>query len=123
MSTEPIQVFKQRVSRKLRGKKRAAKSQLRLAFPEDAGNKRRFGQRRYYGFNVYSRYKLREKLDYMHANPVKRNLVVHPKDWQWSSWSYYETGEKGLIAIDFAGEERKERADSTGNRESQPPHP
>ena len=46
-------------------------------------------------------------------------LAVHSKDWPWSSWSYYEKGENGLIAIEFAGAERNERADSAGNRKSQ----
>jgi hypothetical protein len=66
---------------------------------------------------------VREKLDYMHDNPVKRKLVPYPEDWPWSSWSYYEKAENGLIAIDFAGEARNESADSTGNGKSQPPHP
>jgi len=95
-----IQVFKQRVSRKLRGKKHAAKSQLGLPFPEDAGNKRRFWQRRYYDFNVYSRYKLREKLDYMHGNPVNEKLVAHPNQWPWSSWPAY-VGKTAMLPIDF----------------------
>ena len=51
---------------------------------------------------------MREKLEYMHANPVKRELAEHPKDWPWSSWSHYENGEEGLIAIDSAIEEEKE---------------
>jgi hypothetical protein len=55
-----------------------------------------------YDFNVWSPGKVREKLEYMHANPVKRKLVVHPKDWPWSSWSHYESGKEGLIAIDSA---------------------
>jgi hypothetical protein len=38
----------------------------------------------------------------MHANPVKRKLVEQPKDWPWSSWSHYENGKEGLIAIDSA---------------------
>ena len=45
-------------------------------------------------------------------------LAVHSKDWPSSSWSYYEKGENGLIAIEFAGAERNERADSAGNRAS-----
>jgi len=32
-----------------------------------------FWQRRFYDFNVYSAGKLREKLEYMHANPVTRS--------------------------------------------------
>ncbi len=97
-----IQVFKQRVSRKLRGKRRVAKWQLRLPFPEDESGPRRFWQRRYYDFNVYSRGKLREKLDYMHGNPIDEKLVSHPNQWPWSSWSAY-VGKAGLLEIDFAG--------------------
>ena len=66
--------------------------------------------------------KLRGKLDYMHANPVKRKLVLHPKDWPWSSWSHYEKGQDGLIAIDSIGEEEREQG-ATGKRKSQTPHP
>ena len=94
-----IQVLKQRVSRRLRGKRRAAQGQFALRFPGDPGAHRRFWQRRYYDFNVYSEKKLREKLDYMHGNPVKRRLVCHPGDWPWSSWTFYERG-YGLIPVD-----------------------
>ena len=75
-----IQVFKQRLSRRMRGKKRARKGQLALRFPGEDGELRRFWQRRYYDFNVYSRAKVQEKLRYMHANPVKEKLVQHPGD-------------------------------------------
>jgi putative transposase len=95
-----VQVFKQRVSRKVRGKTRAAKTQLRLPFPDDAGSPLRFWQRRYYDFNVYSRSKLHEKLDYMHSNPVNERLVAHPNQWPWSSWSAY-VGKTALLPIDF----------------------
>jgi len=60
----------------------------------------RFWQPRFYDFNVYSAKKKREKLEYMHANPVTRGLVQHPKDWPWSSFSFYAKGETGLVAID-----------------------
>lgn len=94
-----IQVFKQRVSRQMRGRKRVPPGQLGLPFPECGANLRRFWQRRYFDFNVYSEKKLREKLDYIHMNPVKERLVKHPRDWPWSSWTFYERGE-GLIAMD-----------------------
>ncbi len=55
---------------------------------------------RFYDFNVWSEGKLREKLLYMHRNPVERKLVAHPKDWPWSSWSHYEKGEQGMLHID-----------------------
>jgi putative transposase len=82
-----LQVLKQRVSRKLRG-------------AEDAEVPRQFWQRRFYDFNVYSLGKLREKLNYMHANPVIRRLVEHPRDWPWSSWSNYAHNGERLLAVD-----------------------
>jgi len=70
-----------------------------LRFAEEETELRRFWQRRYYDFNVYTRKKMKEKLEYMHANPITEKLVKHPKDWLWSSWMYYATGE-GLLRID-----------------------
>ena len=60
----------------------------------------RFWQRRFYDFNVWSLKKRVEKLDYMHMNPLKRKLVDHPKDWPWSSFSFYAKPGRGLIRVD-----------------------
>jgi len=75
-----LKVLKQRVSRDLRRKRAAPPRQLRLAFPEGQSSLPRFWQPRFYDFNVRSKKKVREKLEYMHANPVTRKLVDHPKD-------------------------------------------
>ena len=64
-----VQVFKQRVSRQM----------LPSRFRGMHGEPDAFWQRRYYDFNVYSQKKLREKLEYMHANPVEGHLVQHPR--------------------------------------------
>src|SRR6266403_2534912 len=102
-----LKVLKQRVSHALRlRRRRRISGQLSLAFPGSFAGLRRLWQRRYYDFNVYSPQKLREKLDYIHANPVKRRLVVHPKDWPWSSWAFYARGEQGVVKIDPTGEEQ-----------------
>jgi len=96
-----IQVLKQRVSRRMRDRgKRPANGQLSLTFANTRGILRRFWQRRYYDFNVYSSKKLREKLDYMHRNPVQRKLVTHPKDWPWSSWRFYTYGDAGPVKVE-----------------------
>jgi putative transposase len=96
-----IQVLKQRVSRQLRRKRRRAATQLRLRFEEeDDALPVRFWQRRFYDFNVWSLKKRVEKLHYMHMNPLKRKLVAHPKDWPWSSYSFYSKQNRGLIRID-----------------------
>ena len=97
-----LKMLKQRVSRRLRKKRRAAaNSPLQMSFAELAGGElRQFWQARFYDFNVYSERKKREKLLYMHANPVTRKLVEHPKDWPWSSFSGYMKKGQGLISID-----------------------
>jgi len=96
-----LQVLKQRVSRVMRGKKRAvAKNQFSLNFGGPLKEDRRFWQRRFYDFNVWSDAKRKEKLHYMHANPVKERLVKHPKEWPWSSFSFYANEQRGLIDID-----------------------
>jgi putative transposase len=95
-----IQVLKQRVSRRLRRKRRAATRQLNLNFASADDSLPRFWQRRFYDFNVWSLKKRVEKLHYMHMNPPKRKLVDHPKDWPWSSFSFYAHPEHGLIRVD-----------------------
>ncbi|MGB6430569.1 MAG: transposase [Candidatus Acidiferrales bacterium] len=105
-----MQVLKQRVSRRLRARKRRApQTQLQLAFVEGELMPRQFWQRRFHDFNLWSHKKIIEKLEYVHMNPVKNNLVEHSKhraprgpakDWPWSSWSYYAKGEQGLVRID-----------------------
>ena len=96
-----LKVLKQRVSRDLRRKKRRVPAaQLLLAFSKDDGRLPRFWQPRFYDFNVWSGKKLREKLEYMHRNPLTRKLVTHPREWPWSSWAFYEKGEEGWVEID-----------------------
>ena len=74
-----IQVLKQRVSRRLRRKRRASAGQLNLIFASGDDSLPRFWQRRFYDFNVWSLKKRVEKLHYMHMNPLKRKLVDHPR--------------------------------------------
>ena len=47
-------------------------------------------QRRFYSFEIESRFKLEEKLTYMHLNPVRAGLVDRAVDWKWSSARWYE---------------------------------
>ena len=108
-----LQVLKQKVSQSLRGEGPSSKSPEHAPAAEES-EPAAFWQRRFYDFNVWNEEKLKEKLNYMHRNPVDRKLVRHPKEWPWSSWSFYEKGENGLIRIDVI----KPTAE-----ESQNPHP
>ena len=95
-----MQVLKQRVSRRLRRKRRVPAAQMTLRFDGGAESAPRFWQRRFYDFNLWSRKKKIEKLQYMHMNPLKRGFAAHSKDWPWSSSSFYSKSKQGLIRSD-----------------------
>ncbi len=96
-----LKVLKQRVSRDLRMEERnLPTAELQSLLRNGDEELPRFWQPRFYDFNVYSAMKKREKLEYMHANPVKRGLVNDPGAWIWSSYLFYEKGEPGLTPID-----------------------
>jgi putative transposase len=61
---------------------------------------RRVWQRGGYDMNIWSEKKRLEKLNYMHANPVKRGLVSQPGDWPWSSWRFYHLEDASILAMD-----------------------
>jgi putative transposase len=90
---------------------------------EDARTDQHFWHRRFYDFNVWSEQKLHEKLNYIHANPVVRKLVSHPKDWPWSSWTHYAIGQEGRIKIDSISLERRYQDESEAGIKRQNPHP
>ena len=112
--SKAMQVLKQRVSRALHGKKPESKSEVEFLVVGEEEEATAFWQRRFYDFNVWGEKKLTQKLEYMHRNPVDRGLVNHPKDWPWSSWSFYEGDGKGLLPMDAI----KPRAEASQN-----PHP
>jgi putative transposase len=116
-----LQVLKQKVARALLKRRRSTiRTQLPLRFDGNETEKAPFWQRRFYDFNVWSEKKLKEKLVYMHANPVQRKLVQHSKDWVWSSWPRYARKGQVKIRIDPVREEREE---SSILKKSQNPHP
>ena len=97
-----LQKLKLRVARKMRKRRKSGlRGQMQLPFEECREPLRAFWQARFYDFNVYSERKKIEKLNYMHANPITRKLVAHPKDWPWSSWGFYARTGKVLIPMDI----------------------
>jgi REP element-mobilizing transposase RayT len=47
-------------------------------------------QKSFYDFIIYSEEKCREKLNYIHANPVRKGIVKDPRDYEFSSINYLE---------------------------------
>jgi putative transposase len=64
-----------------------------------------FWQAKYYPFNLYNAGKAREKLNYMHLNPVRAGLVTQAIDWLWSSAGYYERGADVGIPLEWIFEQ------------------
>jgi putative transposase len=57
-------------------------------------------QARFYDFVVFTEKKKVEKQHYMHANPVKRGLVMEPQQWEWSSFRHYALAEPGIVLVE-----------------------
>ncbi len=88
-----IQALKLGFARKVRRRKRDGQDELFESAPQ------RTWQARYYDFNVRTRRKWIEKLQYIHRNPVKRGLVESPELWRWSSFRAYAFREKGTVGV------------------------
>jgi putative transposase len=85
-----------------------ASTECHFAARRVVSNSRRRGrpwwpERRFVPFGVFTERKTREKLDYMHNNPVKHRLVASPADWPWSSWRYYYLDDRSVLELDRLG--------------------
>jgi putative transposase len=63
-------------------------------------SERPFWLSRYYDFNIFTPEKYREKLRYIHRNPVTRGLVPEPEDWLWSSFRHCAFGDDRGVEIE-----------------------
>jgi putative transposase len=54
----------------------------------------------YWDTNLYSERVLRQKLNYIHRNPVRAGLVDIPEDYPYSSYRNYVLDEEWMIEID-----------------------
>jgi putative transposase len=59
------------------------------------GNAEHFWQKRYFDFNIRDEEQFKQKLRYLHRNPVRAELCECPEDWEWSSFRHYATGVEG----------------------------
>jgi putative transposase len=81
-------------------KSRAAKAILqatsRFSFPNtDEGHQ--VWQESFKAIPLWSGWMIRQKIDYIHKNPVKAGIVRSARDYQWSSFrSYYSQGDEPL---------------------------
>jgi hypothetical protein len=50
--------------------------------------------------DIWSRRFIRQKLNYIHMNPVRAGLCDHPGKWRWSSYQAYMPHEPGTVPIE-----------------------
>lgn len=55
----------------------------------------------YYGFNIFTHEALREKVQYMHNNPVRAGVVKETCDWPWSSARFWLQGKPVGIRLSW----------------------
>ena len=53
-----------------------------------------------YDRNIVTVQELREKIAYIHNNPLRRGLAQSPADWRWSSYAAWESGNDEPLPID-----------------------
>ncbi len=97
-----MQVLKQGFARRLLCQHRREGDPRHEAMWELALRQQHIWQKRYYDFVVWSAEKRWEKLHYIHQNPVRRGLVLEPKQWRWSSARDWLTDEAGPVLVNEA---------------------
>jgi putative transposase len=71
-----------------------------LTNPDKDGSTHQVWQESFKAMPLWSPWMIRQKINYIHANPVKARLVASAKDYKWSSFRafYFNSGEP--IAVD-----------------------
>ncbi len=62
---------------------------LRVVWPDGRIEHRFWQQGGGYDRNMFTPNAVWSSIEYLHNNPVRRKLVPHPTDWQWSSARWY----------------------------------
>jgi len=94
-----MQVLKQRFARRVLAELRRQRRPQQDALWQEALEVGHVWQARFYDFIVRSEVKKREKLRYIHRNPVRRGFVLEPEQWRWSSFRSYAYGESGPVLV------------------------
>jgi len=90
-----VQIWKKTTSYRIRQFYEKEFPNYEMACPESGP----IWQAGFYDFNIDSDELNNQKLDYMHNNPVEKNLVDVHVSWNWSSARLYELGESVGVTI------------------------
>ena len=103
VSPEQLEVARQTpAERCLRNLRVPTLADFRVTKPRTRGQVHQVWQEGFYDFNIYTEWKLREKLNYMHKNPVDWGLVDDPGDYVYSSCrNFYDEDSVLPIEVDW----------------------
>jgi len=73
---------------------------FRRAGSETGRSTNKVWQDSYWDKNIYTENFLRQKLNYIHRNPLRAGLADKPEDYPYSSYRNYVLGQEWLIEID-----------------------
>ena len=74
---------------------------LKLRFPQKRQHRYAVWQKKPMVIELYSHKFLRQKLNYIHLNPVRAGLCKHPAEWKWSSSRAYLPHKSGEVPIEI----------------------
>jgi putative transposase len=81
----------------------ASLEKLKLRSPQKRRHEYAVWQKDPTVIELYSHKFLRQKLNYIHKNPVRADLCDHPANWRWSSCRAYLPHEVGDVPIEMDG--------------------
>lgn len=101
----------------------ASLKKLALAVPQSRSHTHSLWLKDFSSIDLWSPRFIRQKLNYIHLNPVRARLCDHPSDWEWSSYRAYFPHEPGSlpIEIDQRGYWQEEESESAANGGQRPP--
>lgn len=74
---------------------------LRLAQPLASGQTHAVWLQDFSSIDLWSDKFIRQKLNYIHLNPIRAGLCDHPAKWRWSSYHAYMPHEPGAVPIEI----------------------
>jgi len=74
---------------------------LALDTPRKRGHTHALWQKDFSSIDLWSPKFIRQKLNYIHRNPVRAGLCKHPAEWKWSSYRAYFPHVPGSVQIEI----------------------
>jgi putative transposase len=79
----------------------ASLKKLALDVPQKKGHTHALWLKDFSSIDLWSPRFVRQKLNYIHLNPVRAGLCKHPSEWKWSSYRAYLPHESGSVPIEM----------------------